>query len=120
MLRYEDMMTNTQAELAKVAAFLQLNASPERLAEAVERSSAERMRVMEKTQARKWTSTRNTRQDIPFVRTAKPGNWKTELPQAAIERIETAWGPLMRWLGYPAGPSNNGEGIASVLETVSK
>jgi Sulfotransferase domain len=120
LLRYEDMMADTQGELAKVARFVKLDASPERLAQAVERSSAERMRALEKKQARAWSSTRNTRQDIPFVRTAKSGNWKTELPQAAIERIETAWGPIMQWLGYQPLSSPHGRGMATVLDTVLK
>jgi Sulfotransferase domain len=120
LLRYEDMMADTPAELAKVVAFLKLDASPERVAQAVEHSSAERMRSMEKQQARQWSSTRNTRQDIPFVRTAKSGNWKSEMPPAAIHTIETAWGPLMRWLGYEASSAADPGGIATVLETVLK
>jgi len=120
LLRYEDMMANTPAELAKVVVFLQLDASPERVARAVENSSAERMRTMEKQQARQWSSTRNTRQDIPFVRTAKSGNWKTEMPPAAIQTIEAAWGPLMRWLGYNASSSADQGGIATLLESVLK
>ena len=120
LLRYEDMMADTAGELAKVAALLKLDASPERLAQAVERSSADRMRVLEKQQARKWSSTRNTRQDIPFVRTAKSGNWKTGMPPASIATIETAWGPLMRWLGYETSSSAGRSGVATVLESVLK
>jgi Sulfotransferase domain len=120
LLRYEDMMADTAGELAKVAALLKLDASPERLAQAVDRSSADRMRTLEKQQARKWSSTRNTRQDIPFVRTAKSGNWKSGMPQAAIETIETAWGPLMRWLGYETSSSADGRGMATFLESVLK
>jgi hypothetical protein len=120
LLRYEDMMADTQGEVTKIAHFLKLEASPERVAQAVERSSAERMRAMEKQQARQWSSTRNTRQDIPFVRTAKSGNWKTEMPPAVIHTIETAWGPLMRWLSYEAASSADPGGTAMVLETVLK
>jgi len=58
------------------------------------------MRKLEAAQALKWSSTRKTRQDIPFVRTAKAGNWRSALPEAALEIIENAWGPLMRWLKY--------------------
>jgi len=58
------------------------------------------MRKLEAAQALKWSSTRKTRQDIPFVRTAKAGNWRSALPQAALEIIENAWGPVMRWLKY--------------------
>jgi hypothetical protein len=44
--------------------------------------------------------TKNTRQDIPFVRAAGSGGWKTGLPEKSIVELETAWAPLMKWLGY--------------------
>jgi len=100
LLRYEDLIVDTESELAKVASFLGLTVSPERLSEAVRRSSAETMRKLEEKQALKWAGTRQTRQDIPFIRTAKSGNWQTELPDYCVAMIEAAWGPLMRWLGY--------------------
>lgn len=100
LLRYEDMISDTRQELTKVADFLGIDADIDRLSQAVERSSAERMRELEKKQSREWTTTKNTRTDIPFVRTAKSGNWKTSLPESAQEIIEGAWGPLMRWLKY--------------------
>lgn len=48
LLRYEDLVADTARELAKVASFLQLAAGPEQIAQAVERSSADRMRQLEK------------------------------------------------------------------------
>jgi len=101
LLRYEDMIANTSRELAKIAGFLELSATPELLAQAVERSSADRMRKLEKAQAQTFASTRNTRQDIAFVRTAGSGGWRSELPVASVIEIEKAWGGLMSWLGYP-------------------
>lgn len=100
LLRYEDMQHDTMRELAKAARFLGIDAVPERLAAAVERSSAERMRGMEKTQGDLWVTTKNKRSDIPFVRTATSGLWKAKLPASAIAEIEGAWGPLMTSLGY--------------------
>jgi hypothetical protein len=100
LLRYEDMIADTKRELAKVASFLNVGNSSEHLDRAVEQSSADRIRELERKQALKWSSTRRTRQDIPFVRTAKSGNWKTGMSQQALATIEAAWGPLMRWLGY--------------------
>lgn len=117
LLRYEDMIADTTRELAKVASFLELVSSAERLATAIERSSAQRMRQLEQKQALKWSSTRETRQDIPFVRTAKAGNWKSELPEQAVAMIETAWGPLMRWLGYETPHENTSAG-SGMLETI--
>jgi hypothetical protein len=100
LLRYEDMLSNTQNELVKVARFLDIEPAPDRLTAAVERSSADRMRSLEATQGDQWVSTKNKRSDIPFVRTASSGLWKEKLPASSIAEIESAWGPLMRELGY--------------------
>ncbi len=72
-LRYEDMIQDAERELAKVAGFLKFQPSPERIARAVQLSSADQMRKLEKKEARQWQLTKNTRQDKPFVRAAKSG-----------------------------------------------
>ena len=106
LLRYEDMIDGPKAELSRVARFLRIDATPERLVRAVERSSAEQMRRLEKAQGHLWSSTRKTRQDKPFVRAARAGNWTTELPPTCIGEIESAWGPLMKELGYHVHSEN--------------
>jgi len=100
LLRYEDMIASAQSELGRVAELLGVAASPEDLARAVEQSSPERMRQLEKINADKNALTKGTRQDLPFVRTAKFGNWKSEMQESHIAAIEAAWAPLMKWLGY--------------------
>src|SRR5258707_14687106 len=94
LLRYEDMLSNTAGELGKVARFLGIDATRERLTAAIERSSADRMRNLEATQGDKWVSTKDKRSDIPFVRTASSGLWKEKLPASSIAEIESAWGSL--------------------------
>jgi hypothetical protein len=100
LLRYEDMLAGTERALAKVASFLGINATPERIANAVERSSAHRMRNLEQIQGDQWHQSKNTRKDIPFVRSARSGGWKSVLSLGAVAEIESAWGPLMERLGY--------------------
>ena len=100
LLRYEDMVADTARELTKVASFLGLSATPAIISQAVQRSSADTMRQLEKSQAQLFTSTKDTRQDIPFVRAAKAGGWRSALPEESVARIEEAWGHLIRWLGY--------------------
>src|SRR5271170_977482 len=80
LLRYEDLVADTACELAKVAAFLQLSAGPEQIAQAVERSSADRMRSLEKTQTNKNELVKGSRKDLSFVRAAGSGGWRSELP----------------------------------------
>ncbi|MFZ0479261.1 MAG: sulfotransferase domain-containing protein [Terriglobales bacterium] len=100
LLRYEDMLEDTARELAKVAAFLDIPAESDRIRNAVERSAADEMRKLEKTQAGLWSTTKDTRQDVPFVRAAKAGGWRTGLSDAAVAQVEAAWGHLMTYLGY--------------------
>jgi hypothetical protein len=101
LLRYEDMLSETSRELGKIASFLGMAVSAERLAEAVSRSSADNMRKLEKMHGDKWAQNKHMkRKDIPFVRSAKAGGWQAVLPKTAVAEIESAWGPLMTKLGY--------------------
>jgi hypothetical protein len=107
LLRYEDMKENTPRELLKIVRFLQkvgfpdIESSPEKLARAVELSSPERMRALEKRQSRQFRQLRRTRQDKPFIRGAKAGGWQSDLAEPSVTLIENAWGPIMQSLGYP-------------------
>jgi hypothetical protein len=100
LLRYEDMVEQTTHELGKIARFLGIEATRERLALAVEKSSADHMRTLEKEQSEIWVVTKGARKDIPFVGEAKAGGWRSDLPQPCVDEIEKAWGPLMVQLGY--------------------
>jgi sulfotransferase family protein len=101
LVRYEDLLSEPISETGKIAEFLGIQAGQERLEAAVQRSSADRMRKLEKQQADQWTGTKNTRKEIPFVRAAKSGGWKETLPGHCVQEIEIAWAPLLNFLGYP-------------------
>jgi len=101
LLRYEDMIADPGAELARVASFLNLECDSARLRRAVELSSATNMRSMEEGQSDRWVFTKGMRKDIPFVRSASSGGWRSSLPRQCVEQIEAAWEPAMRTLGYP-------------------
>jgi hypothetical protein len=107
LLRYEDMHENTLRELLKIARFLQMagfpniETSPEKLARAVELSTPERMRALEKQQSRQYHQLRRTRQDKPFIRSAKAGGWRAELSESSVALIESSWGSIMQTLRYP-------------------
>jgi hypothetical protein len=100
LLRYEDMIADTGHELKKVAAFLGLHVTDEQIARAVERSSAGQMRKMEQAQSEKSGLMKGSRKDLSFVRVASAGGWRSQLPPALVARIEAAWEPIMRHLGY--------------------
>lgn len=111
LLLYEEMRRNTLAELARLATFMGIEADPARLQKAIDLSSAERMRKLEKLQDDEWlktlgyvvrrAQTKKKRKDIPFVGGAKAGGWRVSMPESCIHQIESAWGELMTKLGYP-------------------
>jgi hypothetical protein len=100
LLRYEDIIKDTASELLRIAVFLGIEADPERLNQVMERSSADRMRELEKAEADRWIATKDRRKDIPFIRVAKSGGWRASLPASCVRQIEAAWGELMTTLGY--------------------
>lgn len=100
LLRYEDLLADTARELTRVAKFVGFSSDPELIARAVDRSSARNMRAKEKKEGQHSNLMKNSREDLPFVRAAKSGGWKKDLPEAQVARIETAWGDIMASLGY--------------------
>lgn len=100
LIRYETLVSQTIAELARIAEFLGISVTPQRLQEVAELSSANEMRKLEATQSKASSLMKRGRKDVPFVRAARAGGWKSELPDFLAEKIESAWGPLMSYLGY--------------------
>jgi hypothetical protein len=90
----------TDKELQKIATHLDVDSSPELLALAIARSSADQMRALERREGGQWASTKGTRSDKLFVRAAVAGGWKSALSESSVSAIESAWAPLMQWLNY--------------------
>ena len=100
LVRYEKLLSDTAGELSRMAEFLNIPANAQRLVQVVQLSSADRMRSLEKMQSNASSLMRGSRKDLAFVRAAKSGGWKSDLPEPQVEKIEAAWGPIMRYLGY--------------------
>jgi aryl sulfotransferase len=100
LLRYEDMIADTLNQTARLAKFLGAESNSAALERAIVQSDADRMRKLEQTQGSEWVSTKGKRTDIPFVRSASSGGWKSKLPENLVATIEAAWGSLMTTLGY--------------------
>ncbi len=115
LLRYEDLKARPEQELRRIAEFLSIAASPELIRTAIERSSADRMREMEKTEGKNWVTTKDKRSDIPFIRTASVGGWKSNLPAESAAKIEARWGHIMAQLGYELVSNATASGAESIL-----
>src|ERR1700687_5432529 len=82
LVRYEDLLDGTTRELMRVADFAGLPATPERISQAIERSSVERSFGDEMGEE------------------AECRGWRSNLPEPQVARIENAWGDIMACLGY--------------------
>jgi hypothetical protein len=100
LVRYEDLVDDPARKLRELAPFLGIDPSPERIERAVQLSSVSHMQSLEKKQAQQWEATKDTRQDIPFVREAKSGGWRKKLSAESVRTIELVWGKTMKELGY--------------------
>jgi hypothetical protein len=107
LVRYETLLAETVAELARIADFLGVSATPQRLSEVANLCSADRMRKLEATQSDASSLMKRGRKDVPFVRAAKAGGWKSELDGSLVQQIENAWSPLMQHLGYELSSSSH-------------
>ena len=99
LLKYEDMLNNSFKQMLDIALFLGLERDNNKILKAIEFSSADNMRRLEKETG--WQPSKGDMiKDKLFVRTAKSDNWKTSLSQYAIEEIENNWRVLMKRLDY--------------------
>ena len=100
LVRYEDLIEDANREMGRVANFLGVAAGAERVSRAVSLASVGRMRTLEKSEGRLWKTTKRSRQDKPFVRSATSGQWQEVLSRESVAEIETAWWSAMQALGY--------------------
>jgi hypothetical protein len=100
VLQYERLLTQPELEVEKIARFLNANTSEPDLARVIELSSADHMRRLEKAQADVWKTIKHSRREIPFIRSAKSGNWKSELSSHSARLIAARWPDLMKSLKY--------------------
>ncbi len=100
LVRYEDLLSQPEIELKKIAVFLDIEKTEREFHRAVEMSSLENMKASEIETGDKWKPVEKTRSDMCFVRSGKSGNWKDYLSKRCVNKIENSWRDLMKELGY--------------------
>lgn len=100
LVKYEDLLRDPVTGLDSICEFLGLDVGGKRLEEVVELSSAQRMRSLEEREARRWAPTKNSNKSMRFVRKAKSGGWREEVPVHLMHSLESRWGEVMLSLGY--------------------
>ena len=119
LIRFEDMLERSHEELRRLGDFFGVTVTSEILERVVTRSSADNMRELEKDQQDKWVGAKKHRKDIPFVGSAKAGNWRAKLPQSGVAKIETAWGHLMLALGYELVSKGSEDRIQALTQSTT-
>lgn len=100
LLRYEDMLSDTEAALKNISEFMGITHDDEKIKRAIASSSFDRMKELETTQSLVWSATRDSRQDMPFMRSGKSGGWQNSLSKFSANLIEEKWSDTMKKVGY--------------------
>jgi hypothetical protein len=100
LLRYEDIINATEDALKKITIHLEIEVTDKSIVRAVELSSFDRMKKLEKIQSNEWKPTKKSNKNLQFVRKGPYGSWIKELSKEESERIERKWKDLMLMLGY--------------------
>jgi hypothetical protein len=96
VMRYEDMLNEAQKTFGALARHLLFKPSDNELAEAIDRSSFERLREQEEKEGFRERPEHAKR----FFREGRTGQWKQVLTPAQIKRIVDAHGEQMQRFGY--------------------
>jgi len=104
ILKYEDLKNNTESMMEEITEFLGWNLSKKQLKFAIELSSMERMREAEKVDLLynfpRFFLKIFGKESIPFVRSAKSGNWINHMNKNQEETFMSQFGDLPTQLGY--------------------
>lgn len=99
IVRYEDLVADRKVSLKKIADFLKIAYSEKTFNMAVERGSFNSMKKNEKKYGAESYIKRVGKQG-EFIRSGKIDGWKNSLKLVNIKKIEHAFGPAMKAVGY--------------------
>lgn len=88
LVRYEDLRSDPETELRRIFGWLRLEAEDDRIRDSVERMSFEAVPESAKGNGE-------------FIRSARPGAWRTDLTVEEQRAVEKLIGPKLLELGYP-------------------
>ena len=95
MLQYEEMLGQALACAARVTAFLEMECDERAIAQAVEKSSFDRLKRVEQT-----FGGENLIKPLTFFRSGKSGQWHEYFTSEVYERYMQENGAILRRVGY--------------------
>jgi len=100
IVRYEDLLENTEAELKKILTFCRFDIDDARVTTAIEYSSMDKMRKSELDEQDKNELFSNSDKSISFVRSGKSGNWSEYFNERELSEFYQRHGRSLKSLGY--------------------
>lgn len=94
VVKYEDMVVDPARELTRVIEFVDGSADPVKVANAVDKSKIENLRLLE-----------NSQNEYTFFKHGKTGTYKDYMTSEQIENIVLAFAPTMEKYGYETDPT---------------
>lgn len=96
VVRYEDLLEDTESEFKRILEHLGLDVDDERIGAAVEQCRFERLQAQEEENGFREASAKAER----FFKRGAAGNWRSHLPQDLVGKIEEDHGEVMEIMGY--------------------
>lgn len=100
LIRYEDMLENTEHCLAQVIAFCGLELDEARLSHAVAACSLGKLREVEKKEFNHSELLSSSDASINFFRKGQSGDWKGHFNQGDLDKLESKFSKTMARLGF--------------------
>ena len=100
LMKYEDLMCDTYKEILKILEFLKIKKTQKKVKEAINWTSFNNMKKLEKNQEKYVRIFKNTNLSIPFVRKGVINNWKTQFSKKHIQIYNKHCNDLLIKLGY--------------------
>jgi len=95
LVRYEDLLRNTQRELKRMAEYVSLEVTDQQIDWAVKHSSFKKMRRLEETKGRPYG-----KRGHRFVRSGRAGGWMEHFDERCKEIFKSSAGEMLIRLGY--------------------
>ena len=100
LVRYEDVLEAPERALAAALELAGVEASEGTIATAVERSTADELRRLERETATALPTFRGSRLEDPFIRKARAGTASEELSPELVAQVVDAWPVALARVGY--------------------
>jgi hypothetical protein len=100
VFRYEDMLADPVSNLQRLADALDIAVAPGDVERAIENSSPDKLRALERAQKNEHKLLKQARNTSPYVRAATSNQWQSALSPDSVRMIEASCGDLMHEFGY--------------------